>query len=206
MVLSYEQVINRLNKWYYNEVFIAVLYMGWFLFFSLIFAVILSFKKSQLLKMVNRLNKEIINYEAHLSHLIYQIENKEVMINEIIKDAEKQAVESITDLLNEQLKQKEELRKLEDEIENATAKVDKVEKQINTQTNKLEKIKKLYRAVEYSINNYQELSELESLELEDLCPTVVLKIHSMDVKSLRKAYKENEKTINELLIKYEARS
>ena len=191
MVLSYEQVINRLNKWYYNEVFIAVLYMGWFLFFSLIFAV---------------LNKEIINYEAHLSHLIYQIENKEVMINEIIKDAEKQAVESITDLLNEQLKQKEELKKLEDEIENATAKVDKVEKQINTQTNKLEKIKKLYRAVEYSINNYQELSELESLELEDLCPTVVLKIHSMDVKSLRKAYKENEKTINELLIKYEARS
>ena len=187
MVLSYEQVINRLNKWYYNEVFIAVLYMGWFLFFSLIFAVILSFKKSQLLKMVNRLNKEI-------------------MINEIIKDAEKQAVESITDLLNEQLKQKEELKKLEDEIENATAKVDKVEKQINTQTNKLEKIKKLYRAVEYSINNYQELSELESLELEDLCPTVVLKIHSMDVKSLRKAYKENEKTINELLIKYEARS
>lgn len=127
------------------------------------------------------------------------------MINEIIKDAEKQAVESITDLLNEQLKQKEELKKLEDEIENATAKVDKVEKQINTQTNKLEKIKKLYRAVEYSINNYQELSELESLELEDLCPTVVLKIHSMDVKSLRKAYKENEKTINELLIKYEAR-
>ena len=156
--------------------------------------------------MVNRLNKEIINCEAHLSYLIYQIENKEVMINEIIKDAEKQAVESITDLLNEQLKQKEELKKLEDEIENATAKVDKVEKQINTQTNKLEKIKKLYRAVEYSINNYQELSELESLELEDLCPTVVLKIHSMDVKSLRKAYKENEKTINELLIKYEARS
>ena len=92
------------------------------LFFSLIFAVILSFKKSQLLKMVNRLNKEIINYEAHLSHLIYQIEKKEVMINEIIKDAEKQAVESITDLLNEQLKQKEELKKLEDEIENATAK------------------------------------------------------------------------------------
>ncbi len=42
-------------------------------------------------------------------------------------------------------------------------------------------------------------------ELELISPSVILKLHCMDVKALRKSYRENEKQINKLLEQYSSR-
>ena len=41
--------------------------------------------------------------------------------------------------------------------------------------------------------------------MEEISPSVILKLHCMDVKDLRKAYRQNDKQINDLLAKYSAR-
>ncbi len=49
------------------------------------------------------------------------------------------------------------------------------------------------------------LSTKDFDDLELISPSVTLKLHCMDVKSLRKAYKENEKQISKLLDQYSSR-
>lgn len=90
----------------------------------------------------------------------------------------------------------------------------KSEKKLKTSTNKIAKSKELYRSIEYSINNFFEYTpELNSLKLpdsyldalEELSPSVILKLHHMDVKSLRKAFRDNDKQIEKVLSQYQSR-
>lgn len=90
----------------------------------------------------------------------------------------------------------------------------KVQKQLNTSSKKLAKSKELYKSVEYAINNFFEytpeldrckLPASDNNDLEELSPSVILKLHSMDMKDLRKAFRDNEKQIDKLLEQYSAR-
>lgn len=87
-------------------------------------------------------------------------------------------------------------------------------KNIKTQTNKLNRSKELVKAVNYSLEQYLDYEPSQDIlhfpkselsELEEICPSIILKLHCMDVKDLRKAYKENDKQIDILLKKYSAR-
>lgn len=49
------------------------------------------------------------------------------------------------------------------------------------------------------------LPRSQSEELEQLSPSVILKLHHMDVKDLRKAFRDNEKQIQSVLKQYEGR-
>ena len=78
----------------------------------------------------------------------------------------------------------------------------KLDKQVNTQKNKLSRCKELYQSVEYALNNFLvsdvqynncKLNPHNKSDFDFLSPSVILQLHSMDVKELRKAYKENEK-------------
>jgi hypothetical protein len=98
--------------------------------------------------------------------------------------------------------------------EESQANLDKLNKAIITAQNKLTKIKPLYKSLQYTIDKYlQDFADKELLKLPDadltfldeLSPTVTLKLHSMDVKDLRKAYSDNEKLIKSALQKYEGR-
>lgn len=91
---------------------------------------------------------------------------------------------------------------------------EKVEKQITATQKKFSRIKELYKRIENVINNYTNLqldykncrlpqSELDEAEL--LSPSILLKLHCMDVKDLRKAYRDNEKLILKLLEQYSSR-
>ncbi len=80
--------------------------------------------------------------------------------------------------------------------------IEKYEKQLKTVENKLNRSKELYNSVDYAIKNFTsssldtngyELSPTDKNEYRELYPSVTLKLHYMDVKELRKAYKENEK-------------
>lgn len=90
----------------------------------------------------------------------------------------------------------------------------RIEKQIKTQTNKLGRSKELVKAISYCIDNFFNYDPaINSLklggqnlnDLEELSPSVILKLHCMDVKDLRKAYRQNDKQITELLDKYSSR-
>lgn len=87
----------------------------------------------------------------------------------------------------------------------------KASQSLETQKNKLNKTKELYRAVDYAVKNYPEdvavglLSEENKAEFDELAPTVTLKLNCMNLKDLRKAYRENDKQINKILTTYSKR-
>lgn len=106
------------------------------------------------------------------------------------------------------------LSKQHDEISDLSAQLLKLNKQILTQSNKLDRYKELYRSVEYSLDNFLasdiaynncRLNPHDKDDFDLFSPSVILQLHSMDVKELRKAYKENEKQIDKLLGLYESR-
>lgn len=102
------------------------------------------------------------------------------------------------------------IARLRQEITELSEIREKEEKKLKTATNKLNKSRELYKSVEYSIQNYPDfdvsgLSVSESVSLDELSPSVILKLHHMDVKDLRKAYRENEKQVETLLSMYASR-
>lgn len=103
---------------------------------------------------------------------------------------------------------------INEKISFLNSEAEKAEKKLKTATNKLNKSKELYKSIDYSISNFFEyspdlddlkLSESELRELEELSPSVILKLHYMDVKSLRKAFRDNDKQIEKILSQYQGR-
>lgn len=106
------------------------------------------------------------------------------------------------------------LTQLQAQINAAASENERIDKQLKTSTNKLNRSKEIYKSVEYSIDNFfnysPALSELklyqdQAIILEELSPSVILKLHYMDVKSLRKAFRDNNKHIEKVLSQYRSR-
>lgn len=100
------------------------------------------------------------------------------------------------------------INKLTEESSSLQEQVNKLAKQQQSQTSKLARSKELYKSVEYCIDNFMSCDEQSKLNrsdnqlLEELVPDIRLKLHCMDVKSLKKAFNENEKAINKTLDAY----
>lgn len=106
------------------------------------------------------------------------------------------------------------ISRLHTEIQALQEKDDKLTKSVSSQERKLARRKELYKSAEYALENFLEmnvaysdckLNQRDFDELDLIAPSVTLKLHCMDMKSLRKAYKDNEKQINDLLNQYSAR-
>ena len=103
------------------------------------------------------------------------------------------------------------LNKLQEEVSDLQTKDEKLTKQINTNQKKLVRLKELYKSVKYSIDEFidndvkNRLSFEDETNYDDMVPSVILKLHHMDVKDLRKAFRENEKQIDELTVRYKKR-
>lgn len=104
--------------------------------------------------------------------------------------------------------------KVNSQIEISESYLADVNKKLKSANNKLNKSKEVYKSVSYSIEHFFDyepelaalkLSSTESEELEELSPSVILKLHYMDVKSLRKAFRENDKQIEKILQQYRKR-
>ena len=125
------------------------------------------------------------------------------------------AVQEMTNRLyvqSEELKAKIEAQ--EKEISSLSDQNEKLAKSVKTQTNKLDKSKELVKAVNYTIDRfYQTDLSAQSLkldpesidEIEELTPSVMLNLHCMDMQDLRKAYRNNDKQITEVMKQYESR-
>ena len=92
--------------------------------------------------------------------------------------------------------------------------IETTEKKLKTAVNKLSKSKELYRSIQHAMKRYFEyvpeiddllLSNSQLEELENLSPSVILKLHYMDVKSLKKAFRDNDKQIEKVLLQYQGR-
>jgi len=103
---------------------------------------------------------------------------------------------------------------LHQEIARLKLEEEKLFKQNKTAKNKLASTKRLYESVNYAISNFFEyepklesckLPQADELKYNELAPSILIKLHLMDVKSLRKAYKDNDKQIQSLLSQYSGR-
>lgn len=101
-----------------------------------------------------------------------------------------------------------------EELSYLTEQSQKTSKQLNTQTSKISRYKELYKSIEHALDNFLvsdvqydncRLNPYDKQDLDVLAPSVSLQFHSLDVKELRKAYRENEKQIAQLMDLYKSR-
>lgn len=106
------------------------------------------------------------------------------------------------------------IKKLRAQIATLNEDAEKAEKRLSSAAKKLNRSKEIYNSVEYAINNFLEYTpQLSSCKIDSasasdmiaLSPSVILKLHCMDMRDLRKAYNDNDKQINDLLSKYDSR-
>ncbi|MBQ9238143.1 MAG: GIY-YIG nuclease family protein [Treponema sp.] len=93
-------------------------------------------------------------------------------------------------------------------------KVQKEEQTAARATKRAVKMRELYKSMVYATEQFFEYdAALEKLkipagdldELEAVSPTIMLKLHCMDMKDLRKAYRDNDKLVSKVLDQYAAR-
>lgn len=155
----------------------------------------------------------------------FQVQKKISESNLILQQREQEEAE----ILSKIKLQKEEVNTLQSKInsleetfnikskefeEILQSKTNFLDKTLQTQRRKIEKSKELYKSIEYCIDKFHNESlekdtytipQNDLDELESISPSVILKLHAMDIKSLRKAYKENDKQIDEVLKQYSKR-
>lgn len=93
-------------------------------------------------------------------------------------------------------------------------KVQKEEQSAARATKRAAKMRELYKSMVYATEQFFDYdAALEKLkipagdldELESVSPTVMLKLHCMDMRDLRKAYHDNDKLVSKVLDQYAAR-
>lgn len=148
-----------------------------------------------------------IEYDVKVDTLKKEYERKQA-------EAEKGLREQLVQLERMISDRTDKSQSLQEKIAEEMLQESKLAKQIKTQTNKLGRSKELVKAINYSLDNFfnydpaissLKFSKKDLTDLEEISPSVILKLHCMDVKDLRKAYRQNDKQINDLLAKYSAR-
>lgn len=153
-----------------------------------------------------------------ISELDAEYHEKEKSLKQHYEDLEKSEKDNLNKIilnLNNTISEKEmESKDILDNLNELRLQEAKLLKNVKTQTNKLARSKELVKAINYTFEKYLNYEPSQStlkfpendlLELEDISPSVILKLHCMDVKDLRKAYRENDKQIDSVLKKYSAR-
>ncbi|MBS5843202.1 MAG: GIY-YIG nuclease family protein [Clostridiales bacterium] len=164
-------------------------------------------------KKIKEDNLRLKNENSNLNKII---EAQKVALNDLqtklhdlgYEDREK--ADAYLQTINSQIDDKTRfLNDLKISIENLSDEHEKAEnKKIQTEK-RISKLYDLYRSVEYAVKTfeYEEnlLSDEIRHEIEELSPSVELKLHCMDIKSLLKAYRANDKEISKLQKTYESR-
>lgn len=185
-------------------------------------------EKEELLQEVHSLKEQCRNMQAEITaneslkkinaDLLFKMDS--LGITEYYQAKEK--MDSMVDAANKQLSSinneivdnNSTLSALRLEINTLQEKCEKLTKQEATQKRKLSRCKELYKSIDYAIQNFFEsdvdyanckISSQDFNDMELITPSIILKLHCMDIKSLRKAYRDNEKEIDKLLNQYSSR-
>ena len=144
--------------------------------------------------------KDIDARVASLKSTVEKLEAEAVRLYEEIKKSRK-----IKDLDAEISEQNQTVARISDEIEHLKQDEEKSVKQYSTIQKKLARAKQLLDRVQHAASAGGGLFETELQEVEALAPSMLLKLHYMDMKDLRKAFRGNQKQIDELLKAYSGR-
>ncbi len=148
--------------------------------------------------------RKIDDYSAHIKK----------SADDYSKNIRARAEQSISSLMEEIDKKKATIAELNESINSLTETESRRQKNLKTAVNKLTRSKALYGSVTYAIDNFFnyapeftscKLSSTDENDYEELSPSVILKLHYMDMRDLRKAYKDNEKQILKVLEEYKDR-
>lgn len=214
--------MNTKNKWYLSTWFIALLFACWFFIIPPIIGIILLMIKAtndkrqqQQFTQTLMQNNQLLQENANMKRQCDALGVTEY--SETKKKIEQMNIEAQATLntLNEEIHNDNVLiDKLRTEICEQQQLDEKLKKSVATQQRKLSRSKELYKSCSYAFDNFIDLEvpysrcilNTQDLEdAEDIAPSVTLKLHCMDIKSLRKAYRDNEKLIDNLLQQYSTR-
>lgn len=159
-----------------------------------------------------QVEQKIEDAEAKLKELETQIEHREEIIAEMVAESlsrargELERIQGEIDkrefYLNEVEKIKENLAALQKKETSLIEKIDalmRVRKSVNAA------ITQYFRNVGFAPDMELKLPPEVIREVDTLAPSLLLKLHSMDYKDLRRAFKGNEKIIEQTLARYENR-
>lgn len=183
------------------------------------------FKISQIKQESEQLKQQLSQISQENEHLKQQLSQQQAKIDSLGISSYEQTMSMIEEARSKIQEERNaadaHVTEQRNKVLDLTAKItqlssaqEKINKQISSNEKKLSRCKELYKSVTYAIDNffYKEIpysecilpdSDLSDIEL--ISPSVILKLHNMDVKSLRKAYLDNEKQIANLLSTYSAR-
>ena len=155
--------------------------------------------------------------KAHEKNLSFMKENKISECQEA-KSYLDNVDKNIKHLESEEKKHQYNLNALSEDIDKKTETLQELTEKTNKQNVTLENLKqkiKILRSfskdIQNAIKSYHEydnettINEVLQKQIKDLDPTIELKLNCLDMKELRKRYRDNEKHINELLSSYESR-
>lgn len=156
-------------------------------------------------------NKELEEKYTELG--IDKIDQADKMLEEKNRELEgkQKEIEENIEILN---RCSNKINQLNDEIESLNAKAELKEKQVQSSINQISKNKELYKSMEHSVNSYlngyvnldnYKLNSFTEGEIEELAPTVMVKLNAMNINDLKRAYRDNEKQIDKLLDLYSSR-
>lgn len=175
-------------------------------------------KENEALRAANSEMLQIKQANADLNASLHDLktENEEMArrANECGITEYYQAKERI-DAINEEISTRSvAVTQLREENEVLEEKYAKLERSVSNSQKKLSRSKELYKSINYSIEDFfnsddnhpfHKISVEDSSDLDLIAPSVQLKLHCMDMKSLRQAYRENEKVITDVLARYSSR-
>lgn len=217
------------KKWYLQTWFISLMFALWPLIIPgiagivlLIMRIIEEQKDSKIYSDLNtsfqfatQENKTLKNQIVFLENQLHELDADSYFeVKNKIDSMSIKFSEMETEFNMESRKNNEIISNLRDEIAVLESKNEKLTKQVSSQERKLQRSKELYQSVSYAIDNFTntpilysecKLNTVDFEELDLIAPSIALKLHCMDVKSLRKAYKETEKQINTILEQYSTR-
>lgn len=186
---------------------ICILFALWFLYgIPLIIGIILLIIKTKWEKAQAAAYQQLKFDKEQLDNRItpemWEPEKLQKLISERNKDLEK--------INSEISKNNDIIAQLSEKIANLRAESEKADKQLHAQARKLEKSRELYKSIDYCINTFinsetNYVAPVDTVLLDELAPSVILKLHCMDVKDLQKAYRSNDKQIDTILTAYSAR-
>lgn len=81
----------------------------------------------------------------------------------------------------------------------------RLERETETKRKKLQALKTLHEAVTYSIHSLNLLGKEHADLYDDLCPSILLRLHAMDSKELQKEFRANQKRIEDFVKESSAR-
>lgn len=201
---------NVLSSW-----LIAICFALWFLIIPLIIGVILLVIQQKQIDKVKYPQKELDAMRAEAEAYCAEVRsNAEAYFTQRCAETENYCE---TNIRNEQARLEALIASINEEsFAELRAKMEEAEKKLASAVKKADKLSYAYRAIKKYIekfnadSNYDDLANIErviqEVEIANLMePTVEIKLHSDDIKELRRKYREVNKIIDDTLAEYEHR-